>query len=533
MSLQIKEVGVNKKNCFFIIFISSLIIALITGVNLMIKISNFSDENSELRVAFPYFYSANFYDPIRITLAPQYALLENLYSPLVELSPKGDLQGSIAEDFNWVENELQFKIRHNLKTVDGYIITAKDVEFSLKRLMVLTGNSHGNLKDILCPDVELKSINDNCPNLEVRSDYLIVLKPEKKDVFLVKMLTAIDFAIIPEKCVDKKTLKIIDYRNTSGPYYVEKDSDKGDLVLAANKLHYHYSKKIPQIVKLVPSPKENENSSLEDFKNNKIDFITEADSIKSDKIIEYAQSDSNATLHATANIRMYVASFTQRGLKQLTDDQRFFLGNSLKQIYNNIFLSRGLYQESYQFFPTFGEGGISEENKTILSQKYKDALDKIKELPLDIPLRVGYIRMGDMQEIEKAFKEKYKNAKFFETKRSLLSKLDLNDEQMPDLILSGPDTGFLEDIGLISYTLNMGILGLSKKEASDWLKDYMNNLDKTDRIKKLQQLHFESLIKPSIIPLMSAPYVALVRKSWKPKLPKYFANNSLWLLEKE
>ncbi|MFN3454638.1 MAG: ABC transporter substrate-binding protein [Pseudobdellovibrio sp.] len=499
----------------------------------MRKNNYLTDENSELRVAFPYFYSANSYDPINITLAPQYALLENLYSPLIELSPKGDLQSSIAEDFNWVDNELQFKIRSNLKTIDGYIITAKDVEFSLKRLMVLTGNSHGNLKDILCPDVELKNITDNCPNLEVRNDNLVIFKPEKKDVFLVKMLTAIDFAIIPEKSVDKKTLKIIDYRNTSGPYYVEKDSDKGDLVLAANKLHYHYSKKIPQIIKLVPTPQENENNSLEDYKANKVDFITEADSIKSDKITEYAKSDSNSTLHATANIRMYVASFTQRGLQKFTDNQRFILGNSLKKIYNNIFLGRGLYQESYQFFPTFGEGGISEEDKTTLSHKYKDALDKIEELPLDMPLRIGYIRMGDMQEIEKAFKEKFKNAKFFETKRSLVAKLDIHDEQMPDIVLAGPDTGFLEDIGLISYTLNMGILGLPKKEASDWLKDYMENLNKTERIKKLQQLHFESLIKPSVIPLISAPYVALVRKPWKSKLPNYFANNSLWLLEKE
>jgi hypothetical protein len=120
-----------------------------------------------------------------------------------------------------------------------------------------------------------------------------------------------------------------------------------------------------------------------------------------------------------------------------------------------------------------------------------------------------------------------------ETKRSLLAKMTTEHTDMPDMILSGPDTGFLEDIGLISYTLNIGILGTTREQATVWLKDYMETIEKKERLEKLQKLHFEALIAPNVVPLVSSPYVALLRKPWKLKLPKYFANNSLWLVEKE
>ncbi len=80
--------------------------------------------------------------------------------------------------------------------------------------------------------------------------------------------------------------------------------------------------------------------------------------------------------------------------------------------------------------------------------------------------------------------------------------------------------------------LNVGYLIPDKNEATKWLKNYMETNDKAERLNKLQLLHLEALMEPNIIPLVSSPYVALIRKPWAIKLPKYFANNSLWLLEK-
>ena len=103
---------------------------------------------------------------------------------------------------------------------------------------------------------------------------------------------------------------------------------------------------------------------------------------------------------------------------------------------------------------------------------------------------------------------------------------------MPDIFLGGPDTGFMEDIGLISYSINAGIFGLNKEDGQKWLKQYMQILDKKERLKKLRELHFKVLSEGTLIPLISAPYVALARKPWRMELPQIYANNPLWLVKK-
>jgi hypothetical protein len=475
-----------------------------------------------LKVAFPYSKSASEYEPTKIYLAPEYIFLESIYSSLIEFDISGNIQSGVAQTFDWHGNELHFEIRKNLKTIDGIRITAKDVEFSLKRLMVMTGNTHGNLKDILCPNVDLKSIDDICQNLEVRNDFLIIFKPAKKDVFLVKMLTALDFAIIPKTSVDLKTLKIIDYRNTTGPYFVEHDDEHGKIILAANPNHYHYSQKMAKKVELVPTDKNTPNSSLADFESGKVDFLTTVDFTTAEKIIDYAKMNPGNNLHSTINIRTFMLLFTNSGLEKLTKEERFYLGTEIKSIFKEHYKSSPTFKETEQFFPIFGEGSIDETqlkqlNSILTSVKLSGLFAKKLSLKL--------IRLGDATSLSKNISDKFPSISIATGTNTF--------EDKPDIFISGPDTGFFEDITLISYSLNAGHLGLSKEESAIWLKDYMETTEKEDRLKKLRKLHFEALMKPSVVPLMSAPYVALARKPWVPKLSKYFANNPLWQVERE
>lgn len=150
------------------------------------------------------------------------------------MSPKdAEIIGGVAEEFNWVGNDLHLKIRHDLKTASGIPITSEDVVLSLKRLIILSGNTHGNFKDLVCPGAELKSLTENCAGISSKSN-VVILKAGTKKSFLLPMLTAIDFAIIPKGSIDPKTLAIVNYKETSGPYFVEQDSEQGRLVLKAN-----------------------------------------------------------------------------------------------------------------------------------------------------------------------------------------------------------------------------------------------------------------------------------------------------------
>jgi hypothetical protein len=528
---KIRIVNFNLKR--LLIFIVVILTIVVGGYLLNISRTNkeLGTKMTTLKMAFPYSQSISEYEPTNIQLAPQYALLENLFSPLIELSSNGDIRSGVAQRFEWYDNELHFEIRQNLKTIDGIEITAKDVEFSLKRLLVLTGNTHGNLKDILCPNVNLKSVEDVCPNLEIRNDFLIVFRPPEKDVFLVKMLTAIDFSIIPKSSVDLKTLKIIDYRNTTGPYFVEHNDEHGKIILAANPNHFHYSQKMPQKVELVPSSQSLPDSSLEDFKIGKVDFITEADSTKSEKIIDFSREFQDSVLHSTINIRMFVLNFTEQGMQKLSAQKRFLIGKSMKIVFRNLLLGKGLYQTSDQVFPVFGEGSINPDEIKILDEVYQKANNDEK---FDgSGLKLGFIRMGDISNFTEKIKIEFPKLEMLEIKSHPIFQTNQQNDDAPDMVIAGPDTGFLEDIGLITYSLNAGVLGLSKKDVAPWLKTYMETTDKNERIKKLQKLHFEALMSPSVVPLVASPYVALVRKPWKLGLPKYFANNALWLVERE
>ncbi len=210
-------------------------------------------------------------DPSRIHFSSEYLYLENIYSPLVEYNINGELVAGVSKSFRWEGNEAIFEIREDLYTADGYKITAYDVEKSFKRLFILSTNTHGNLKDMLCPNIELKSIGESCPNMEVRDNgKIFVMRFKKKHPFLFPMLTAIDFAVIPSISIDDKTLEIKDHRNTSGPYYVLSE-DKLDL--QANQKHYHYNEKMPQKIIYVYPKEQTVDSMIDLLKSNEIDHI--------------------------------------------------------------------------------------------------------------------------------------------------------------------------------------------------------------------------------------------------------------------
>lgn len=481
-----------------------------------------------LRVAFPYSRSVEEYEPTKIHLAPEYIFLENTFSPLIDLSKdKGAPISAIAETFEWVGDELHFQVRDNLETIDGRKITAKDAEFSLKRLLVLSGNTHGNFKDLICEGKNLSSINDECPGIEVRGNKLI-LKPGEQKPFLLKMLASIDFAIVPIDSIDPKTLKITDYRNTSGLYFVESDDGKGLVTLAINENHFHYSDSVPQKIKLIPSGIDGAPSSLSLFKEGQVDYITTIDKLNPEKVIQFSEENSDSSIHSTTNIRTFVGVFTPEALKRHSVEQRIKIGKALKNLFRGHYQNKPGYEPTDQFFPAYGDGGLKNERKAEIENIYD------KSVPIDSGegLHISVVRFGNADEIIPIIEKALPGAKVT-ADSNIPAFIDYKSEKdIPDIYLGGPDTGFMEDIGLISYSMNAGLFGYGKTEAQSWLKEYMTILDKDARLEKLRDLHFDVLSKAVLVPMVSAPYVALARKPWKIELSEIYANNPLWLIKK-
>jgi MarR-like DNA-binding transcriptional regulator SgrR of sgrS sRNA len=501
------------------------LILLIAGGFMGLK-DQFQPRPTTLRMAFPSANKIESYEPSNIRIAYEYLLLENLYSALVEIDPKtGQLLPAAAESFSWIGDELHLKIRDDLKTLSGRPITAKDVVFSLKRIIILAKNTHGNFQDLVCPGVELKNVHEDCPGIEYKGN-TVILKPGGKKTILLPMLAAIDFAILPETSVDPKTLAITNYRETSGLYYVANDDGNGHITLKQNPGHFHASKDIAETVELVPFNAKAGESALALFEKGLVDHIPTTNSGKIEDLISYSSTREDVQVHATMKIKNFVLIFTDKGRKRLSLEQRRWLGEKIRESFLEIYSGTPGYQGSREFFPALSEGGLSD-----LQRKEMDAVNEAIK-PMELPsLDVALLKAGDIDQWAKPILRRVPGLNLFLSRTIPDLHTYSNPSEMPDAVIAGTDTGFMEDINLISYSLNAGYLGLEKSKRAAWIKHYMETSSKEERIESLRDLHFSALRNADIVPLVISPFVALSRKPWRMELSELYANNQLWLIK--
>lgn len=147
------------------------------------------------------------------------------------------------------------------------------------------------------------------------------------------------------------------------------------------------------------------------------------------------------------------------------------------------------------------------------------------------PLTMTLVRLGDTSKFIAAIKEVLPQVEAKEAANAPAFVKYASISDMPHMVITGPDTGFLEDIGLISYSLNAGFFGLTREERRQWLRRYMDVQSKDERLGLLRSLHESALGEPIMVPLLVAPYAALARKPWKVGLSQLYANNQLWLIQ--
>ncbi len=480
-----------------------------------------------LKGAFTALSSAENYDVARIYTDKQYILLQELFSPLVEYDNNGILRKAAVESFLWNGDELYFKMRDNHHTVDGHKITAEDALISLKRIIILSGSTHADLYAILCEDKRITNINEDCKNLYIKDNQLVIRIKEKKESIL-PMLSTMDYAIIPKNSIDSKTLKIIDYKNTTGPYYVDKDFDEESKMmrLLPNKSHFHYKENMPQIVELYFS--DAKNSSMEMLKNGQIDYISTVDAALVDDVLSfYEASKDSYSVHKTRDIKILCMHFTDYGIKSLSKVKRYQIASKVKQVASDTYKGKLGYKLTNQFIPEFGEGSIpGREAVAIEHEILKAKIDNTQLTEIDMSIVSAQARaIGAPLSGVKAIKQ-YISKPFARFSNDLKS-------YRPHAEIYSIDGGFQEDISLLSYAINVGVFGISREDGKKWLEEYVALPIKEDRLAKFRELHRNALKEAYVVPFATAPYVALIRKGWKMNFSTLYANAPIWMIEKE
>ena len=140
--------------------------------------------------------------------------------------------------------------------------------------------------------------------------------------------------------------------------------------LEPNCHHFHYSKKIPQKIEIIPAGKNANNESLMLFSRNEVDHITTIDASQSIGKIPFSRSQKDVNIHITSSILLYLMAFTEKGIKNINIEKRIQIAKLMKKIFWHKYNVTEVVEPANQIFPVFGEGELSEVMLRNVSEKY-------------------------------------------------------------------------------------------------------------------------------------------------------------------
>lgn len=496
----------------------------------LLLVTNCSKPSSSghFRVAFPSTEPSKSYDPAAIRFAHHYIFLANIYSTLVEFSPDEDLVSGLAERFEWHGTTARFTLRQGATTASGKRIDAYDAEVSLKRLLILGKNTHGDLRHLLCPK-GIRSLSEPCPGIKVLDDGLtLTLHFPKRLPFLFPMLSHIDFAVIPRSSIDLATLAITDMRDTSGPYYIAAESAGGNITLHANPNHFHFNDRMPRTIQMVPASAKAGQTAIDLLERGAADLAPAVGRESYKDKSAFARTHPEVGLHETAPIQLAVMAFTQRGIRRLPKHLRVKISGRMKAAFLRNHPPSSGFLETSQIFPPLGEGAIPQETADSLASRLNEDAAAI-ELSLNCwDLIPGGTAPGSDAELARVL-PRLKT----EVVKNLPGLVDYHAENLeePDFYMMLTDVSGVEDVGLLSFYSKLDFFHLRGDAAKDWLSRYIETPDKEDRLARLRTLHHKTLEGAYATPFAVQPYASLLRNRWNYSMPKVRVEEAFWRIE--
>lgn len=419
----------------------------------------------------------------------------------------GQIICGLCSSFKIEQQIIRFFFKNPSKTIDGYSVDAVSAKISLDRIMRSETNTHGSLMSYL------DSMSGE--PIQLKDDQLLikVAKPEWTQ-FVINLLASMDFSIVPKESLDSQKEKILDYRNTSGLYYVDSSDESGRIHLKANANHKSYTAKMPMQVNFIPV---RIGEAFEAFMKKEIDMIDPTYYAYKDDIELILKNLPNARLHKTLNIGLTNLVFSSRAMILSRPSDRIAAALAIK----NIFLKKTApifgAELTDQFFQSFGQGFITSEQHQFL----KDRIEKSSH-------QSNYKFVLGLTEVYRKWISQddfpnYITLKFFKQSPGFLP-----ESEKPDIYIRSGDSSFDEDISALSYLFSLGTFSLNKEDGARWIQNYMNIPSKKERIEKLRALHYEMLFSIKVFPIISRPYIAVCNSKWDLDFPKIYAGSPLW-----
>lgn len=486
--------------------IIALLLSLVIG-GIVLKTHLNPEKPTTLKLGYSFFGSIHEIDPSHIQSIYQSNIIENLFSRLIEYDNVGQIICGLCSSFKVNGNTIQFAFNSTSKTIDGYIVDAQSAKVSLERIIRSETNTHGSLKFFLDATSESP--------VEVTDNQLLikVAKPEWTQ-FVINLLASMDFSIIPKESLDSKKEKIINYKNTSGLYYVDFSDDKGHIRLRANLYHKNFNSKMPLQIQFVPILP---GTAFSAFRNQEIDMIDPTYYAYKEDINQILSSLENARVHQTLNIGLTNLVFTSRAMTRSTIEERLAVASIIKNVFLNKAAAIYGAEITDQFFQSFGQGFLTSEQHQTLRNRI-ETISHSSKYVFVLGLTEIYRKWISQEDLPD-----YITLKFFKQSPGFLP-----ESEKPDVYIRSGDSSFDEDISALSYLFSMGTFSLNKNDGTKWIQNYMDVPSKKDRIELLRALHYEMLYTVKVFPIISRPYIAISNEKWDFDFPKIYAGTPLW-----
>ena len=201
----------------------------------------------------------------------------HIFDRLVKWDKEGKIIPGLAESWKQINNKtIQFKLRKNIKFHNGETFDAKDVEFSIKRLIdPKTGSPGYHI---------LKSIN----KVEIIDPYTINITTSKPDYLFLRKLTLVQ--ILPDEYFKKVGANQFGQNPIgTGAYKFKKWDKDGSIILTKNENYWIKNKPIIKtlVFKFIKENDVTRKKQLEALINGDVDLITELPGIYSLKVQKF------------------------------------------------------------------------------------------------------------------------------------------------------------------------------------------------------------------------------------------------------
>lgn len=430
-------------------------------------------------------------DPADINNLSKAIISDNIYGRLISYDD-GVLQPWLADSFSVEGNKIVILISE-ARTSSGKPITAKDVKFSLERLIKKDTNTHAKLQRFLDFDLSNGAIK-----VVSETKIEISLKKAKFVKTFLRVLSSSEYGIVPESAVNSK-LEIVDYKETTGAFFIEGN------ILHKNKFfkaEHDYASQ----VHIVTSPSSADLTQL--FIEDKVDVLPTTVNLNQ-QILEERLNGYQYNLFKTDKIKLFLTAFGPNAISNFSPEERGIL---IEKVQQGLLKSYPLATETEvtsSFFPTIVSAEVAPSS---VSNSIR--VGKVLNFVSYTGLEKAMAGLTEEKSIKVTYTDDF--------------PLEVSFENRPDSFFMMCDVAFDDDFTLYSYVLNNKIIPVTDSEKENLLDNVLEIDDLSQKREELNKFHNKIIRERLVGPLFRAPYTILTRKPYSSHQTTLSASTKLW-----